>query len=270
MAVGGTLWTTANQTAEAGSAFDKGRLAVRDNYIRGLITPESPIFFRAHASGMNVGDWQNLILVKENGKRFWDELDSSYDGYFAHAMAWTGDPAKLNGGGPIWAIFDAAAVKREKWSTEPPVVDREHGYLLQRRYARRAGQSDDAQSPPVAAHAWRRASRDGRTVQLVRRLRRRPDFKRRKPPYKIETPPFYAAWATPSLHDSLTGVRTNTRCQVMTATGEIDPGAVLRGRGAGRIRAARPRPMHHVRPHRRHGSRQARACERTVENLVIG
>ena len=73
-------------------AFNKGRLATQDNYIRGGITPESPVFFRARASGLTVADWQNVILVKENGRRFYNELDSSYDGYFAHAMAWTGDP----------------------------------------------------------------------------------------------------------------------------------------------------------------------------------
>ena len=30
-----------------------------------------------------------------------------------------------NGGGPIWAIFDAEAVKRENWMVEPPFVDHE-------------------------------------------------------------------------------------------------------------------------------------------------
>ena len=47
-------------------------------------------------------------------------------------MRWhgAGDPAKLDGGGPIWAIFDADAVEREEWSTEPPVVDRKGGYFF--------------------------------------------------------------------------------------------------------------------------------------------
>ena len=38
-------------------------------------------------------------------------------------MAYNGDKTKLNGGGPIWAIFDADAVTREKWKPEPPHVD---------------------------------------------------------------------------------------------------------------------------------------------------
>jgi hypothetical protein len=233
MAVGGMLWTTANQTAEAGSSMDKGRLATRDNYIRGLITPESPIFFRAKASGMNVTDWQNLILVKENGKRFWDELDSSYDGYFAHALAWTGDPNKLNGGGPIWAVFDSNAVKREKWSTEPPVVDRERGYFF----------SADTLEELAALikrnpYQWRPMPGDALRATVERfnsfvDTGVDTDFKRRKPPFKIDTPPFYAAWATPCLHDSLTGIRTNTRCQVLSTQGQVIPGLYAAGEAQG-------------------------------------
>ena len=49
------------------------------------------------------------------------------------------------------------------------------------------------------------------------------DFKRPSPPYKIARPPFYAAWATPCLHDSVTGLRTNTKCQVMDTRGEVTP-----------------------------------------------
>src|SRR4029079_9937003 len=45
------------------------------------------------------------------------------------AMAYSGDKSKLNGGGPIWAIFDADAVAREKWKPEPPSCDRE-GYFF--------------------------------------------------------------------------------------------------------------------------------------------
>jgi hypothetical protein len=43
------------------------------------------------------------------------------------------------------------------------------------------------------------------------------DFKKPSPLYKIEKPPFYAAWTTPILHDTLTGIRTNTDSQGSTA-----------------------------------------------------
>src|SRR5258708_16880023 len=49
--------------------------------------------------------------------------------YSAAALAWTGDPKKFNGGGPIWAVFDADAVAREKWDVKPPHVDPD-GYFF--------------------------------------------------------------------------------------------------------------------------------------------
>ena len=44
------------------------------------------------------------------------------------ALAGIGDGH--NGGGPIWAIFDSAAAKREGWITEPPYVDRAEGFFF--------------------------------------------------------------------------------------------------------------------------------------------
>ena len=35
-----------------------------------------------------------------------------------------------NGGGPIWAIFDSAAVEREKWDPKPPNVDIDGGFFF--------------------------------------------------------------------------------------------------------------------------------------------
>ena len=62
--------------------------------------------------------------LRINGLRFHDEMADQRDyDYFAAALAWTGDPKKMNGGGPIWAIFDQAAVEREDWVTKPPYVD---------------------------------------------------------------------------------------------------------------------------------------------------
>ena len=233
MSIGATLWATANQSAESGSAFNKGRLATRDNYIRGRITPESPIFFRARASGQNVRNWQNLILVKEHGRRFYDEMDNSYEGYFAHAMAWTGDPEKLDGGGPIWAIFDAGAVRRERWSTESPVVDRKGGYFF-------SGDTLEELAAQIIRNPFQWRPMPGAALrETVERFNSfvdtgiDTDFNRRNPPYKIETPPFYAAWATPSLHDSLTGLRTNTESEVMDVQGKVIPGLFCAGEAQG-------------------------------------
>jgi succinate dehydrogenase/fumarate reductase flavoprotein subunit len=59
------------------------------------------------------------------------------------------------------------------------------------------------------------------------------DFKKPTPLYKIEKPPFYAAWTTPILHDTLTGIRTNTDSQVIDIRGEIIPSLYCAGESQG-------------------------------------
>ena len=59
------------------------------------------------------------------------------------------------------------------------------------------------------------------------------EFKKPSPMYKIQKPPFYAAWSTPILHDTLTGLRINTRCQVIDIHGQVIPGLFAAGETAG-------------------------------------
>src|SRR5262249_3783240 len=59
------------------------------------------------------------------------------------------------------------------------------------------------------------------------------DFKKPKPLYKIEKPPFYAAWSTPILHDTLTGLRTNTNGEVTDIRGEVIQGLYCAGEAQG-------------------------------------
>jgi hypothetical protein len=47
------------------------------------------------------------------------------------------------------------------------------------------------------------------------------DFKKPRPMYKIATPPFYAAWSTPTLHDTYTGIRINTSAQAIDLRGKV-------------------------------------------------
>ena len=113
-----------------------------------------PVFDRARATGLRIEDWQNAITVNMLGQRFYDEtgpafttnnynsinpytqgsyLNAKNVKYNPHnwlnaAMAGIGDGH--NGGGPIWAIFDADAVAREHWHPAPPNVDMEHGFFF--------------------------------------------------------------------------------------------------------------------------------------------
>jgi len=59
------------------------------------------------------------------------------------------------------------------------------------------------------------------------------DFDKPAPQYKIETPPFYAAWATPVIHDSRSGLRINAQCQVIDLRGDVIPGLYCGGESAG-------------------------------------
>ena len=114
------------------------------------------MFPLARATGLTVRDWQDMIFVNQGGKRFWNEVDGSHK-FFDACMSYNGDPQKLNGGGPIWAIFDAAAVDARKVEAGAAAC-RSGRLLLQRRYDRRARRQDQ-QSLPEAADLRRRCCR---------------------------------------------------------------------------------------------------------------
>jgi len=60
-----------------------------------------------------------------------------------------------------------------------------------------------------------------------------PEFARPALMFKIQKPPFYAAWATPILHDALAGLRTNGRCEALDIRGQVIPGLYCAGETAG-------------------------------------
>jgi predicted oxidoreductase len=59
------------------------------------------------------------------------------------------------------------------------------------------------------------------------------DFGKAAPKFKIQTPPFHAAWATPVVHDSRTGLRINAKCEVVDLYGSVIPGLYCGGESAG-------------------------------------
>jgi succinate dehydrogenase/fumarate reductase flavoprotein subunit len=59
------------------------------------------------------------------------------------------------------------------------------------------------------------------------------DFGKPTPLHRIATPPFYAAWATPVVHDTRAGLRINAQCQVIDMHGAIIPGLYCGGESAG-------------------------------------
>jgi succinate dehydrogenase/fumarate reductase flavoprotein subunit len=232
MEIGAAIGATACQTTEDDNLLNKGRMGKKSNGSATDLYPTAPHFFRARALGLTVKNYQNVILVKENGLRFYSETAETHDyDYYAAALAWTGDPKKMNGGGPIWAIFDADAVTREKWDPNPPNVDAD-GYFYTA--------DTIAELAPKIRNPHQKKPMSGTVLQeSVNRYNAfvaagaDADFKKPTPMYKIEKPPFYAAWATPILHDTLTGLRTSTNGEVIDIHGAVIPGLYCAGESQG-------------------------------------
>jgi urocanate reductase len=231
MDIGASLWATGNQTIETGAAITKTRhIGCRWGYSSLVYEPDSPMFPLARATGLTVRDWQNMIFVNQHGRRFWNEVDGSHK-FFAAAMGYNGDKNKLNGGGPIWAIFDAEGVAREKWKPERPHVDPD-GYFysadtlselagkIKNPHQKNAISGDVLQETVNRYNSFVAAGKDA-------------DFNKPTPAYKIEKPPFFAAWTTPILHDTHTGLRTNTNAQVIDTRGETIPNLYAAGESQG-------------------------------------
>jgi hypothetical protein len=146
------------------------------------------------------------------------------------ALAGIGDGH--NGGGPIWAIFDADAVAREQWRPTAPDVDREAGFFF-------AADTLAELAAKIAMKYQRVPMPPQNLAETVARYNsfvdagKDADFGKPTPRYKIARPPFYAAWATPVVHDTRAGLRINARCQVVDMDGAVIPGLYCGGESAG-------------------------------------
>jgi len=262
MAIGASLWGLVNQTLENGDNIRTQRaLGTKYNYMTWEL--ECPIFPLVRATGLGVKDWQDLILVNQVGQRFYDETKGDYPhgnmynefnpytpndyrnnanikynptkyNFFnaAVAMNAASEPPDYCPG-PVWAIFDADGVQREGWKVTPPYVDPD-GYFF------------SAQTLPQLAAAvknpYQAKPMDGALLEAaVRRYNSfvdagvDSDFGKPAPKYKIQTPPFHAAWATPLVHDTRSGLRINGKGQVMDMNGKVIPGLYCGGESAGGI-----------------------------------
>ena len=257
MAIGASLWGLSNFSSETGSGITKaGKIGCQYGYVNLTWMPGSPVFSQARASGLRVADWQNVIMLNMLGKRFYDETGDDFTGnqynqinpyypgsylnaknvkyspnnFINAALAGIGDGH--NGGGPIWAIFDADAVARERWTPEPPNVDTGAGFFFS------TGTIADLAKKIVMKHQ-RVAMPSANLAATVARYNsfvdsgKDDDFGKPSPRYKIAKAPFYAAWATPVIHDTRGGLRINARCQVVDMNGQVIPNFYCGGESAG-------------------------------------
>ncbi len=237
LAMGAMLWSTSNQSNPGGRAITKTmHIGCRYGYVNLKWDPRSPLFKEAGASGLSVRDFQNVILVNQVGQRFWNEVDDSYD-FLSACLGTNGNlaknGAKANGGGPIWAIFDADAAKREGWDPRPPNVDLNGWFFSAPTLAELAAKiKNPYQVQPVSARALEDSvARYNSFVDQGKDA----DFSKPTPKYKIQMPPFHAAWSTPILHDTLAGIKINTKCQVVDVDGKVIAGLYCAGESAGGV-----------------------------------
>jgi succinate dehydrogenase/fumarate reductase flavoprotein subunit len=260
MAIGASLWGLANQILENGDNIRTQRvIGARYNYMTWEL--EIPIFPLVRATGLSVKDWHDLILVNQVGKRFYDETKGDYPhgNVYNEVNPYTPNdyrnnenikfnPTKYNffnaavamneyseppdySAGPVWAIFDADAVKREGWKVAPPHVDPD-GYFFSANTL--------AELAAAIKNKYQAKSMDGATLEAaVKRYNSFVDsgtdldFAKPTPKHKIQTPPFYAAWATPLVHDTRAGLRINAKCQMTDMNGQVIPGLYCAGESAG-------------------------------------
>ena len=256
MAIGASLWGLYNQTGEFGLHVAKPFMIGSQYNYRCFWQPGSSVFHKARATGLTVKDWQDVITVNMLGQRFADETEGNFTAnnhdqikqyrygdyrnantivyrpvhWVNAALAGIGD--SHNGGGPIWAIFDFAAAKREGWTTEPPYVDRAEGFFFSANTIAELAskivmQHQRVPMPPAALEAT--VARYNRFVDAGVDA----DFGKPTPAHKIMEPPYHAAWATPTPHDSRAGLRINVKCQVVDRAGHVIPGLYCAGESAG-------------------------------------
>jgi succinate dehydrogenase/fumarate reductase flavoprotein subunit len=245
MAIGASLGSTSNQRCDSFVGVQKTQfIGCRYGYSRW--NPDSPFFQKAGASGISVLDYQDVILVNLTGQRFYNEMvqqnlsaaEGAVPAFDYFAAAFSSAVVEVNGGkqrvgGPIWAIFDADAVRREKWDPRPPFVDEANGYFFSAdtlaQLAGRLSRNPYQKFPMPPATLQDTVAKYNSFVDMGND----PDFNKPAPRYKIQTPPFYAAWATPILHDTYAGLRINEKFQVLDVLGHVIPSFYCAGESAG-------------------------------------
>ncbi|MCL2879878.1 MAG: FAD-binding protein [Treponema sp.] len=262
--IGGTLWGTANQTLERSSQLlASNTVGVRHNYINVHWTNESPIAHKLKYFGVMMRDWQNAIMVNQEGKRFYRETDG-----FQHAAAGAGGFFDNYGGyvqydwrngtkipynpinyvnaalapnagtiapdysaGPQWAIFDQDGADRQHFDFSTDDV-------MDPQYFFKADTLEEL-AQKINTNPYQNYRMDGSVLKAtVDRYNtfvggKDTDFDKPSPRYAIAKAPFYAAWNTIALHDTTMGVRINGNCQVLTLDGKWIPGLYAGGECSG-------------------------------------
>src|SRR5258705_1739664 len=243
-------------------------LGTRDTI--GSIFPGHPAFLFARAKGIAIGaaGWEHAIAVDQAGQRFYNEraiADVSSDAAYPPGSDGTRKPfvpldwrnastaqvkaqykrsaasdaaLAMNEGsrapdyasGPVWAIFDSAAVARTGWKVRfPYIADPPDGYF--HKADTLAELAKKVTAHPHQKMALKYLEETVRRYNALAVKGADEDFE--KPVlHRIDTPPFYAASAGIRVLDSYGGLRTNGKNQSQ-ATHRGDRPRLVAGGGAG-------------------------------------
>ena len=253
----------------SGSPTISSVLGTRDAI--GSTFPGHPAFLFARAKGVSIGGagWEHAIAVNQVGKRFYNEraiANVSSDAKYPAGSDGTRNPfvpldwrntspaqvkaqyrrsaavdaaLAINEGsrapdfasGPVWAIFDAAAVRRGGWKIRYPyIADPPDGYFHK-------ADTIAELAKKVMGHPYQKMPLKHleETVARYNALADKgmdEDFE--KPVlHRIDTPPFYAASASIRVQDSYGGLRINGKAQVVDTHGEVIRGLYAGGEASG-------------------------------------
>ncbi len=249
MEIGAALGGLGNYTSVVGANITPPvRYGCQYGYGRGWTT-KSVIWPLVRANGI-VPDMNSMVIVNMLGERIGNEdlyalsqQDTARESFFNQALTGAfvdpeGDGNAMCYGGPLWAITDQAAVDRNEWDVEGEgVLDYEMGYAFK-------ADTLEELATKIINKYYEDVKMDPET--LVDTITRYNGFvnngvdedwgRKDTLEYTVEKGPFYALWCTPSLHDTLAGLRVNASMQVIDIYGEPIPHLFCAGESSGGMR----------------------------------
>lgn len=172
-------------------------------------------------------DWRN------SDPNFIKTVYSRYAGVDAALAMNEGSTGPDYFSGPIWAIFDSAAIERDGWNINEPFTspDNNHFFVADtiEELAKKM-EAHDHQRVPVkhlvdTVTKWNEAVSAGADAEFDRGAD--------APMHAIDKAPFYAASMMVTWHDSYGGLRTNGKSQVVDFEGQVIPGLYCGGEASG-------------------------------------
>ncbi|HUJ26499.1 MAG TPA: FAD-binding protein [Myxococcales bacterium] len=237
--IGASLYATGNETSgdtqgTGGAQITKpGWIGCQYGYGSIHFVSTSPVYPFARAGGLGSVNYQNGFQVNMVGQRFVDETAGSYTWVDAAMQPNAGSKPPDFSAGPVWFIFDANAVVKQGWTlagnTDPAfffTANDMAGLAAQintNKYQVSPMSGATLEATRVKYNGFVAAGADtdyGKTITAGTTL-------------QVNTPPYYAAFATPTIHDWLTGIRIDAGAHVLDLDGKIIPGLYAAGEDVG-------------------------------------